>query len=336
MKTYIDHLNNSINNTTESEFEKNLTGGNVDLEGGFPSVYECDQISDHISDQSESSRDRKRNVTKLNNTDITKILDRRRTVAPFINISENTNKVNKVDDVNSDSITNIKQEDNIKNIEKNEDVANIGGFLDLFEQDNNNLNLSNDNSIELPNNLSIISKEESLKNNIESKDIVRMESETSIMLPSNIELTDYLESVSKENKVDKVDKVDSDVNDYVDTINSIVLPSNLEITDNIQQGGDVQSDADSIELLSEINIIDINEAQNGGYDDIASETSDYNINSVNETQNGGYIDISSETSDNNLGLRATNPKKNSEDYVDVTSDTEFELPIHIEVIEIVN
>ena len=335
MKTYIDHLNNSINNTTESEFEKNLTGGNVDLEGGFPSVYECDQISDHISDQSESSRDRKRNVTKLNNTDITKILDRRRTVAPFINISENTNKVNKVDDVNSDSITNIKQEDNIKNIEKNEDVANIGGFLDLFEQDNNNLNLSNDNSIELPNNLSIISKEESLKNNIESKDIdiVRMESETSIMLPSNIELTDYLESVSKENKVDKVD---SDVNDYVDTINSIVLPSNLEITDNIQEGGDVQSDADSIELLSEINIIDINEAQNGGYDDIASETSDYNINSVNETQNGGYIDISSETSDNNLGLRATNPKKNSEDYVDVTSDTEFELPIHIEVIEIVN
>ena len=41
METYIEYLNTSTNNSTESEFGNFLKGGNLSLDGGFPPVYEC-------------------------------------------------------------------------------------------------------------------------------------------------------------------------------------------------------------------------------------------------------------------------------------------------------
>ena len=322
MNKYIDHLKNSTNISSDSS---NMTGGNIDLQGGFPSIFVCDNMTEHVS---EKDRSKERNIgpgEKLVKSNITSILHRRRQVAPFIKIDAPRNIVNRVDDVNSDSI----QFDNEKKEDKENDISNIGGFLNLFEK--NNIDL--ENSIDLPNNLS---SEKSKKNNIENIDIKEMESESSIALPGNIEVIDIATNNKKTNIVSNIS----------DSIDSIVLPGNIEINNNDQHGGEIDnfSENDSIDLPSEINIIDINqnnsntiEIQNGGYEEIASETSDYNIDLINNnaSQTGGYNNINSETSDNNIGLRANISNKNDKEMNKTDVDTEVFLPTYIEVIDII-
>ena len=244
METYIEYLSNNTNNTTDSEFSNFLKGGGkLNLEGGFPPIYECESISE----QNITSRDKARNVTNINKKNLSSILDNRRKT-PFIKISKNTSKdINRIDNVNSDSIHEINNSKN--NI--------IGGFLNLFETETS--------SVILPQEISLVSiKQDSLQkinkdivNNSANSSMIKqnnyqdnINSLDSIILPNNLDIINILNN--KENKIQN--------GGTLSDTDTVVLPDNIEIINKIQNGGyeinDISSETE-LELPNNIEIINM-------------------------------------------------------------------------------
>ena len=261
METYIEYLNNSVNNTTESEFNNFLNGGgNINIDGGFPPVYECDSINENVV---SSERNKERNVASIKKKSLASILDNRRKT-PFLKISSQSNSVNRLTNVNSDSINDFDK--------KND---NIGGFLNLFESENN--------SVELPDNLSIIS----MSNNINNFDVISS-TKSSIIIKDDI---DTIDSSQKDMKL----------------VDSIMLPEAIEVVNKSQIGGMDFDEPDSIMLPEAIEVI--NKSQIGGmdFDEVDSIMLPEAIEVINKSQSGGVIDsISSETELDSIHLDVIN------------------------------
>ena len=312
MDSYIEHLNNSINNTSDSEFSNYLKGGGID--GGFPVVdyvkHQCDDTS--IASRDIESRDiESRDIASR---DIEKLLDNRRKTTPFINVVNKNNIVNRITDrgsidVNSDSISSLYEKKNEKKKRKKKKI--IGGFLNLFEKDSDNVNLPQEISIK---------HNSSEKKNI-NKDIVsnNMDSLDSIMLPNNLDVINITnkqvnkiqdggvidtfsdtDTISLPNNIEIVNKIqDGGVIDTFSDTDTISLPNNLEIINKIQEGGDINtfSDTDTISLPNNIEIV--NKIQDGGVIDTFSDTDTIslpnNLEIINKIQEGGDIDTFSDT-----------------------------------------
>ena len=342
METYIEYLNNSMNETSDSEFNNYLSGGgNMNLDGGFPPVYECNSIT---NDTVQSERAKERNVTNINKKSLSSILDNRRKT-PFLKIVSSENNVNRViTEVNSDSITEINKQNN---------TNNLGGFLNLFESDN---------SIELPENLSIISR--NVNEFDENNNSSYHENSHNVLNNDTLELPSSLEIISKNEQ--------SGGNLINDNSESVMLPDNLDIVELNNQsggllagsdsgsteeedeeddehdlneeleGGNIAGDSDSIMLPETIDIVSLNNMKGGNIvEDSDSILSPVNINivSFNNQSGGNLIEISDSDSimlPDNLAIVQLN-NINRENVESISNDSDsIMLPENLDIVSISN
>ena len=274
MEAYIEYLNET-EYSFNSEFDNYLKGGsNNVIDGGFPQFYECQQSDSEIQDS--DARDKARSKTQFNTNSLKDVLDRRKK-SPFMDVNENQNLVNRQLDEDDDDDNEIEIEENgVVNSDSELQGGNIENkkFINLFESQSVNLPdelsvISIDNSISSIKNV-LNNKEMSDKNNLDIEDIfIKSQNintnanSDSIALPQNISII----SVDQEGGNEQLEI----------TSESIILPENINIVD-IQSGGNEEIDitSDSIMLPENIDIVDLPSfVQNGGYlreEDITSES----------------------------------------------------------------
>lgn len=308
MESYIEYLTDT-NKSIDLEMNNYLRGGSLlEIDGGFPQFYECISNSEQKYSDNDSNGDREkaRSKTNINKNSLSNILDNRRKT-PFISVEKNTNIVNRID-VSDDDDNDDKQL-----------LANLGVNSDSIIQldggntENIDIDIEGGNSIDLPENLSILSN----KNILDNKEMSLNNNE--LVKENNLDITEIF---IKKDDLQINNKITSNI-DVVDVNlgSETILPTNIEINSinnlDLQKGGigenleDINAVSDSIALPENINIVNINatELQEGGnienLEDVTSETialpefiNIFDINTA-DLQKGGDIenleDITSET-----------------------------------------
>lgn len=318
MEAYIEYLNET-EYSFNSEFDNYLKGGsNNVIDGGFPQFYECQQSDSEA--QNSDARDKARSKTQFNTNSLKDVLDSRKK-SPFMDVNENQNLVNRQldeDDVDDEEIE--LEENGVVNSDSELQGGNMESkkFINLFENQ----------SINLPDELSVISIENSIssiKNVINNKEMSEK---------NNLDIEDIFI---------KSKDVSTDIN-----LDSVALPQNISIISIDQEGGEneqIEMTSESIMLPENINIIDI---QLGGNEQI-DVTSDSimlpeNIDIIEVpsfVQNGGYLEEIDVTSDSvtlpiDINVIDINNKVDIINDIDEFSTDSIELPEDISIIDFQN
>ncbi len=346
MESYIDFIkkynSNENSSSQDSNFNDYLKGGankiNMKIKGGFPPVFEVNSTNDSFREFYPNLK--VKNILEINNK------------SPFINVNskeggflENFIKFNKKNNLNSNNLQNEldnnlyhdisvdKKNNNLdtsidlpKNIEiisidkmsnsKNQLAGNIiGNFKDnnLLKKNSNKIENDNlDTTLDLPENLEIISID-SFKNQNGGKQILDTLDDTTIDLPENLEVI----------SVDSFKDLNGGGEQLLDTIDdtTIDLPDDLEVVSiesyKKQNGGEKQLvdtvDDTTIDLPDNLEIITIDSIknQNGGeqlVDTLDDTTIDLpeNLEFVSiesfKDQNGGLLNDEVESIDSTVDL----------------------------------
>ena len=210
MESYIEYLTDT-NKSIDLEMNKYLEGGSLlEIDGGFPQFYECISNSEQkYTDNSDTDREKARSKTNINKNSLSNVLDNRRKT-PFISVEKNTNIVNRIDVDDNDEDENL-----LETLGVNSDSI-LQNNLEGGNTENNYL----ESSVELPNNLSILSN----KNILESKE---MSLNNNLVEENNLDITDiFVKKENLEEHLNQPSQIDVvDVNADSDT----QLPSNIEI-----------------------------------------------------------------------------------------------------------
>ena len=317
MESYIDFIkkynSNENSSSQDSNFDDYLKGGannvkQINIKGGFPPVYEVN--SDNNSFREFSPNLKVKNILEKNND------------SPFINVNSkeggflNIFKFNKKNDNEVSSSVNLQNK--------------LDDKKDFLNQSNNIESDILDTSIDLPENIEIISidnlssnknqlggnfNDESLFKNIsqnDEKQVVNTFDDTSIDLPDNLEVIS-IDSIKNQNGGDQmIDTIDDTTIDLPDNLEVVSIDSFIK-----QNGGEKQLvdtvDDTTIDLPDNLEVVTIDSLknQNGGeqlVDTLDDTTIDLpeNLEVVSieslKDQNGGLLNDEVESIDSTVDL----------------------------------